>query len=201
MCDYLDLINKVNIKKPPGIKTKKWSFYHKDTQKERMAAMMDFDYGDKVLEIGCCIGFLGVLICKYNEGIKNYTGIDLDKDYIKIANKLSKVNNLSKIKFMVANGCNINAIDDDNFNTIIMAEILEHLHCPMDMLLEARRVLCKNGNIIITVPSKGALPPSKEPEHVQDFSVSDMKNLISKAKLKLIKHFKVNKWEFYLTKK
>jgi len=47
---------------------------------------------------------------------------------------------------------------DDHFDLVIAGEIIEHLiYDPMHMLLEARRVLCDGGYLLVTTPNVGSI--------------------------------------------
>ena len=51
--------------------------------------------------------------------------------------------------------CNINdalPFDDEEFNTIILSDVLEHIFRPEDLWKEMHRVLAKNGKLILNVP-------------------------------------------------
>lgn len=47
---------------------------------------------------------------------------------------------------------------DGHFDLVIAGEIIEHLLCdPMHMLVEARRVLCESGFLLVTTPNVGSI--------------------------------------------
>ena len=47
---------------------------------------------------------------------------------------------------------------DEHFDLVIAGEIIEHLtYDPMHMLLEARRVLCEGGYLLVTTPNVGSI--------------------------------------------
>lgn len=201
MSCYLDTVNKVNIRKIEEISEEIWQKNTHLTQKERIAHLLEYEYGSKVLDIGPGIGLVATYICKIKKNIKSYVGIEKIERLKKLCEKLVSSNNVDNIEFLQADGCNMTDIKDNTFDTILMAEILEHLYNPLDMLNEAYRVLSYGGNIIITVPSKGLMPPEKVPGHVQDFSVEDMTKLISKSGFKLLHHMQNISWEYYLALK
>ena len=43
-------------------------------------------------------------------------------------------------------------VEDESFDIVMLAEVLEHLENPMDVLKECKRVLKKDGKLIITMP-------------------------------------------------
>ncbi len=104
--------------------------------------------GDRILDIGCSQGTTSILLAKED---KNVIGIDSEISRIEYAEK-------DKEKEQIGN--NLKFICDDflaydfnvKFDTIIMAEVLEHVFSPELFLDKALKLLNKNGRIIITVP-------------------------------------------------
>ncbi len=91
------------------------------------------------LEIGCSYGFL----YKY---LRNYTGVDISKHAIKIAQKQNKeafqVMDAEKLDFK-----------NNQFNLILTLDLLEHLNNPENCIKECARVLKQGGSIIISTPN------------------------------------------------
>lgn len=194
-------MNPYNIKKIKDIPDKVWAALRSKQGIRRVDLMLDYEYGKKVLEIGPGRGFLAIAICKSKNNIESYTGLELSEKFRKHCEAMSTINHVDKASFIRGDGSNMSEIDNSSYDTVVAAEVLEHLRDPLPMLKEIYRVLNKGGKCIISVPSQGAMPPGKTPGHVQDFSVNEMLNLIKQAGLELINHKQEYPWEFYLTLK
>lgn len=101
---------------------------------------------------------------------------------------------------------------DNEFDYVVMLDILEHLYSPADLLKEAKRVSKKN--IIISVPNFNSLPAriqmllGKVPEnnrdnkgHIYWFNLKVLKKMLKDSDLKIV-DMKMNTfWEMnFLTK-
>ncbi|MDT3699667.1 MAG: class I SAM-dependent methyltransferase [Thermincola sp.] len=202
MDNDVEKIVQLNICKIDEIPEDYWQkFTSSEKQLKRIALMMKYEYGEKVLEIGPSRGYLAVAICKTKKNIIKYDAIEIDETFVSQCNKMANLNQVTNINCMCGDGCNLRGFSKNYYHTIVMAEVLEHVDSPMKMLREAYRVLAQKGSVIVTVPSKGLMPPEKTPDHVQDFSVEDVKRLMSKAGFKLLHHTKCHSWEFYLAVK
>ncbi|MFH1744861.1 MAG: class I SAM-dependent methyltransferase [bacterium] len=102
-----------------------------------------------VLDVGCGEGFLGEEIKKKTSAV--VYGIDVAESVVDLAkNKLDEVfcSDIEK---------NIDSwpenIKTKKFDIIIVSEVLEHLFYPEKLLDDLRKVLKKDGEIIITVPN------------------------------------------------
>ncbi|WP_206750341.1 methyltransferase domain-containing protein [Helicobacter sp. MIT 05-5293] len=92
--------------------------------------------------------------------------------------------------------------DDESFEIITLLAVLEHLHHPIDMLNEIKRVLVPHGILLLTVPSHAAKPVleflsyklhiiSKEEilDHKRYYNKKDIVNSLSQVNgLKLLTH-------------
>lgn len=194
-------MNPYHIRKIKEIPDNVWAALSSEQGIRRVDLMLDYEYGEKVLEIGPGRGYLAIAICKSKENIESYTGLELSEKFRKQCEAMAVVNNVDKAFFIRGDGRNMPEIDDSSYDTVIAAEVLEHLSEPLIMLKEIYRVVKKGGKCIISVPSQGDMPPGKTPGHVQDFSINDMYSLIKQAGLELISHKQEYPWEFYLTLK
>ena len=103
----------------------------------------------KVLDVGCGTGSLGLSI-KSQLGTKiEVVGIELDHHAGKIAK--SRIDNI-----IIGNVENINIPYENNyFDCIIYADILEHLIDPWELLIKHKLKLADNGSIIASIPNIG----------------------------------------------
>ncbi len=101
--------------------------------------------GGSALDIGCNEGGLS----KRFPGI-DYHGIDIDKDAVSTARKkgLNVVqHNLDTQLPYTAN----------SFDVVFCLDVLEHLSNPKSVMMEIKRVVKKNGKIVISLPNDYAL--------------------------------------------
>ena len=75
-------------------------------------------------------------------------------------------------------------VDDNTFDIIILAEVVEHLENPIDALQECYRVLKKDGRIITTIPFLNAL--HADPYDFQRWTDVKIENELSKIGFKNI---------------
>lgn len=194
-------IIELNISKIEEIPEDYWIKITTEKQLKRMAMMLNYEYGKTVLEIGPCRGYLSIAVCKSKKNINKYDAVEIDETYVSQCKKMADLNQVKNLNCMQGDGCDLRSFNKNFYKTVVLAEVLEHVHTPEKMLNEAYKVLAKGGWIIITVPSKGLMPPEKTPDHVQDFTVQDVKNLIAKAGFSLLHHTQFISWEFYLAVK
>ncbi len=102
----------------------------------------------KALDIGCGIGDL----LKYRV---NTVGVDINSNTVKWCRSQGldvQVMEVDQIPFA-----------DEEFNSIILDNVLEHIENPVPILTEVQRVLNHDGILIVGVP--GTLGYSKDPDH------------------------------------
>ncbi|HUU43233.1 MAG TPA: class I SAM-dependent methyltransferase [Planctomycetota bacterium] len=102
--------------------------------------------GGKVLEVGSAPGYFTVVLAELGYDV---TGVDMDPERFRA--------------FIDKHGLNIVKadveterlpFDDDTFDTVLFAEIIEHLRInPLHALREACRVLKPQGRILVTTPN------------------------------------------------
>ena len=105
--------------------------------------------GEKVLDLGCGDGYYSYLLSQIPLNLK-LTGIDSHKEAIETARTL-----VPKIKatFIIGDAEKL-PFAKDSFDKIIMSEVIEHVNDDMKVLREARRVLKKDGILVLTTPNK-----------------------------------------------
>ena len=122
----------------------------KDTQ-YRIHWICKYAKGKKILDVGCSQGIVPLLLAR--EG-KNVFGLDISQKAIDEANEsLSNEEEdvQENITFLRANFL-LHDFRNEKFDTIIIAEVLEHLVNPEDFIDKAKGLLEKTGNLIVTVP-------------------------------------------------
>lgn len=201
MDNDVEKIIQLNINKIEEIPEDCWKKMTDEKQLKRMAMMLKYKYGKRVLEIGPSKGHLAIVVCKVKKNIINYDAVEINETFVSQCIKMANLNNVPNINCMQGDGCELSGCNKEHYDTVVLAEVLEHVHTPLKMLHEAYRVLANKGWIIITVPSKGTMPPEKTLDHVRDFTAEDIRNLISTAGFRLLHHTKCYPWEFYLAVK
>lgn len=134
----------------------------------------------KLLDIGC--GWEAKLLKSIEIYIDYGVGIDFKPPKLK-TEKLETIKSVLEKEL---------PFENESFDVVTMLAVLEHLSYPEDILKEIRRVLKKDGRLIITVPSKIAKPILEflaYKMHVIDrLEIEDHKNIIiKKIYLKLLK--------------
>jgi len=126
--------------------------YHQDRYvRERFKIYKDLlskyiKKGTKILDIG---GYTGDLLIILPKGI-DYTVVDIDKEALKIARKKgAKTINLDlERKPLPVN---------EKFDVIVATEILEHLKDPEKVILQIKKILKKQGVVLVSLPNECTL--------------------------------------------
>lgn len=119
--------------------------------RERVHWICEQAAGQKVLDIGCSQGIVSILLGRTGFDV---TGIDVESDAIEYATKeLHKEENevAEKVNFIHANALTYD-FGTDQYDTVIAAEIIEHLVQPHLLYKKIYEVLNPNGRVIITTP-------------------------------------------------
>lgn len=109
--------------------------------------------GGKILDIGSADGTFSKQILDAT-GAERLIGIDVLKSSVDWANDHWGKN--GKMKFMVGDAHKLN-FPKDTFDAVFALEVLEHVHDPVAVLNEVKRVLKKNGYAVFLVPSDNRL--------------------------------------------
>ncbi len=102
----------------------------------------------RILEIGCGAGILCLELARRAEWV---VGIDISHVVLDFANRVKDEVQYKNISFQHGDAENL-AFGDKCFDLVICSEVLEHLLSPQKALREMRRVLKKDGTLILTTP-------------------------------------------------
>ena len=137
----------------------------------------DLVKGCRVLDVACGEGYGSWILA--NSALE-VVGVDIAFDEVMHAR--GKYTN-SNIRFVEASAAKL-PFDDDMFDAVVSFETIEHLDLHQEMLSEIKRVLSKDGLLIISSPNKQYY--SIEPGYQNPFHV---KELFREEFLELIKSY------------
>tara|TARA_Y100000034_G_scaffold135774_1_gene209058 strand:- start:58 stop:759 length:702 start_codon:yes stop_codon:yes gene_type:complete len=101
---------------------------------------------DKILDMGCAYGEYTKL---YSEKCNMICGLDPNEELLRMARR-----DYPKIEFKRGIAEDI-PFENELFDVVILADVLEHVNDEKKTLEEIRRVLKKGGDLLLTVPNKG----------------------------------------------
>tara|TARA_Y100000310_G_C20564206_1_gene754610 strand:- start:57 stop:767 length:711 start_codon:yes stop_codon:yes gene_type:complete len=148
-----------------------------------------------ILDVGCGPG---VLLSLLPPVYKSAIGLDLSKKQIEFAK--DKFKDYDRIEWVTKDFRDIN-YKKKSFDYIIAAEFIEHITYKdsIDFLKKARKLLKKDGEVILTTPNYLSLWPfieiilnkisevSYEEQHINKLTIEKIKKLLKEAGLKNIK--------------
>ena len=139
-----------------------------------------------ILDIGCSGGALLRILKK--KGYNDVVGIDISKESIKQCKKKGLKN------VHVMNGAKT-SFDTEQFDIIIASDILEHIKLEEEALKEWKRILKKNGKLLIFVPAFNSLWSNHDNiyRHYRRYTKKSLRKSLSKVNFKLEK---VSYWNF-----
>lgn len=130
----------------------------------RHQAITELVKGPRVLDMGCGTGDL-LLLLQDNKLDWQLVGTDISE----IALKMAKERGVKAILR------NIDFIPGGEWDTIIMAQVLEHINDSAAIIEEVREGLKPGGRFIVSVPNDGAIP---SPHHIHTYTESTLTKLL-----------------------
>lgn len=103
--------------------------------------------GKSAIDLGCGVGYGAHLLAKVARSI---VGVDLSKEAIAHAAGSYQAPNLH---FEVGNVASL-PYEDGSFEAAVSFEVIEHLEYPEELVLEAKRLLKKDGVFVVSTPNK-----------------------------------------------
>ena len=148
----------------------------------------NYDKNAKILEIGCASGSLLKLL--EIKGFKNIYGIDISEEAIKLCKKKGIRN------CYVMDAVNMK-FKDEEFDLIIAADVLEHIKDHSIALNEWKRVLKKNGKMIVFVPAFKFLWSDHDDinHHYRRYSKGELVKALNDSNFNIIRS---SYWNFFL---
>lgn len=135
---------------------------------ERFEAMAELCRGS-VVELGCGAGELAAEIRRRGHSV---VGVDLNRPKIERARR-----EFPGIEFIDADICLPGLLEGRQFDTVMLAEVLEHVPEAVgnEMLAVARRLLHPGGRVIVSVPNRNCIPHRN---HIRVFDRKTLKALL-----------------------
>ena len=121
----------------------------------------------KTLDVGCANGFSTQLMAEHNLGAVFHGAEATDWGYSQACMTYPG------LEFTKAYGENL-PFADDEFDTVLMSEIIEHVYDPRLLVDEGWRVAKRQ--IIVTTPTQN----HPDPDHKRFFSIADMREFLQK---------------------
>jgi len=179
-----------------GIKN---NFFQRYWHTKKLNEVIGFIEGNpkEILDVGCASGWFLHELSKKIPSAKFY-GVDIYKEGIDYAKK-----EYPNINFYVSNAEKLR-FEDSKFDLIINTEVIEHLENPEKAINEMKRVLKKNGRLIIEVDSGSLLfsivwylwrkfnGKVWNESHLHSFNVNKLEKVAKKAGFKILKKRKFN---------
>lgn len=162
-----------------------------------------FKKGESVLDLGCGDGVVAEYL--QNELGNKVVGVDISKKALEIARKRGVKTRLMDVEDELP-------FKKEKFDSVFWGDNVEHLFNPQIVLKEIRRILKKDGRLILSCPNigywryrvhfllKGKLPdtewtgnPSWNWSHIRFFNLRILKNFLRSEDFKFIKALGVNR--------
>lgn len=198
----VEKINKIHRAVPPdfydeGIKNNYFQRYWHKKRFELVKNIMKNTEGD-ILDLGCHGGTLTNFISGLKKHRKIY-GIDISENAIAYARK--KYPNIEFKAHDLSNGI---PYPDKMFDIITCFDVLEHVFDPLKLANEIKRVLKKEGCLIVDIPNETLLfkfiwffwtkmkGKVWKGVHINHFSAKDLENLLEKNGFEKIDEKKIH---------
>lgn len=161
----------------------KLSEYQIELYKNILDMVKKFPCNVDICEIGCGSGQIANML--FDNGYRNYTGIDFSSEAIR---KAQNTNQVFKDKFICADAFSYIRTKDFNNQTLFLCfEVLEHIGKDCELL----EMLPSGANIIFSVPS------FKSFNHLRTFdTVSDIENRYSMLEIREYRQLQASKKKF-----
>lgn len=161
--------------------SKHWWFSGRRAIISKMIRSLDLPLNSKILEVGCGTGGNLQMLAEFGE----ISALEMDLTALEIAAK--KTNNLYDIRVGICP--NKIPFNDQHFDLICMFDVLEHVEQDTETLIKLKKMLKKNGRLVITVPAYQWLYGAHDEylHHKRRYSENQLRKKIISAGYKPIK--------------
>lgn len=133
--------------------------------------------GKSVLDVGCGWGHGSWLLLA--QGARQLAAADLDTTRLRHVSRLCRGSQLAGIFAMDAQRL---AFRDRSFEVVTCFEVIEHVPEPAALLSELRRILVRDGVLLLTTPNRSVrlLPLQRpwNPEHLREYRLGPLRKLL-----------------------
>ncbi len=132
--------------------------------------------GKEVLEVGCNWGYGSQLLAQV---ARRVVGIDVSRDGVKYGNQRFAG---ERLKLLVHDANRTFPFDDASFDVVFSSEVIEHLANYAGFLAEVRRVVRRDGLLILKTPNRAYAPHwhAANPYHLNVFVPRELRNLLQR---------------------
>jgi SAM-dependent methyltransferase len=174
------------IYKKSGVSEPEWISRGEELKFKKVAQLIPED--SKILDIGCSYGKIVDFVGKR----KKYVGIDFSQEKCMTIMRKGE----SSIITDVDKGL---PFKDGSFSVVLLLDVIEHLISPFKIFEETNRVLEDGGLVIISLPNPLSIKmfittflslpdyPKGPKDHLQAFTLVEIKNLFKYSGFELIK--------------
>jgi 2-polyprenyl-3-methyl-5-hydroxy-6-metoxy-1,4-benzoquinol methylase len=127
--------------------------------------------GGVALDVGCGDGYL---MGQISRRCQRVTGIDQERTAVDLANKMLAA--FPNCRAQQGSCCDL-PFPNERFDTVVMADVIEHLEAPELAVKELARVLKPTGTVYLTTPMASTHRPLGE-YHVQEFTPGQFEELL-----------------------
>ena len=148
----------------------KYDYFYGDERRKNLYVKI-IGTGKRILEVGCRSGNL----TQYYHSENDVIGVDVDRNALLEFEKRLGL----KSRWVDIDSEEL-PFNDNEFDTVVFSEVMEHLRFPQKALCEIARVLTKNGTLIGSVPNAFRLrnrwkfllgkPFESDPSHLRSYS-------------------------------
>lgn len=118
--------------------------------------------GPEVLEMACGNGDLSMAVARQGHHL---VGIDLMENAVRWARRTARAQGLEESTEFYVKDAAHTGFADEQFDSVIIPEMIEHIRDPHHVLLEAFRIVKIGGRVLVSVPDG----PDPNPDHIRCF--------------------------------
>jgi ubiquinone/menaquinone biosynthesis C-methylase UbiE len=160
--------------------------YYLDERNKRLLEIINPSKGDKILIVGTGTSPM-IELFLVNLGCKNIVSIDVVE-----SNLINAREKIPEVKFLYADANKKLPFRDDEFDKIILTEVLYYLDDENFSLKEINRILKKKGNLILSLPKKSLfnyIHPVISIQGYKQYSSAEIENTLNKTGFNITKSF------------